>query len=272
MNQDEVNQLTKAIGILENPNFAIKAAGFVGMPVEKVIGLLPNSVQEKISVVAQKAILGALKVSLKTMNTTYVSIDSAPPEASNWWHTTTVAASGGVAGFFGIGAVAAEIPISTTIMMRSIADVARSEGANLNEIETLLECVQIFALGGISTNDDAAEIGYFVAREALAKAITDAAAHIAKHGVTQEGAPAIVRLINLIAERYSLQISEKTAATVVPLIGAAGGALINTLFITHFQDVAKAHFLIRRLEKLHGQELVKIKYAEIRGTLRIAKS
>ena len=271
MNDEDVKKLTRAVQLLENPSFAIKVADFVGSPIEKAIGLLPAEAQEKIGAVAQKAILGSLKLSLKTMETPEVTSDFNPPETSNWWHIAAVAATGGVAGFFGIGAVAIEIPISTTIMMRSIADVARSEGADLNNAQTQLECVQILAFGGISPSNDAAEIGYFVAREAIAKAITDAAAYIAKNGLAQEGAPAIVRFIMQIAERYSISITEKVAAQAVPIIGAAGGALINTLFIDHFQDMAKAHFSIRCLENIYGGETVKCKYTEIREILRATK-
>lgn len=267
----EVKQLTRAVQLLENPSFAIKVADVVGTPIEKAIALLPDGAQEKIGLAAQKAILGALKLSLRTMSTASDGGSGETPEASNWWHMTAAATSGGVAGFFGIAAVAIEIPVSTAIMMRSIADVARSEGADLSSLETQLECVQILAMGGLSASDDAAEVGYFIAREAFAKAVADAAAHIAKNGISQEGAPAIVRLIIQIAERYSISITEKSAAQAVPIIGAIGGALVNTLFIDHFQDMAKAHFSIRRLERVHGEKAVKRKYIEIKALLKAAK-
>ena len=46
-------------------------------------------------------------------------------------------------------------------------------------------------------------------------------------------------------------------------IGAAGGILVNTIFIDHFQDMAKGHFTIRRLEKLYGKEPIKMAYEEM---------
>jgi hypothetical protein len=51
---------------------------------------------------------------------------------------------------------------------------------------------------------------------------------------------------------------------VLPLIGAAGGALINTLFIDHFQSVARGHFTVRRLERKYGHEIIKREYESIR--------
>jgi EcsC family protein len=58
-------------------------------------------------------------------------------------------------------------------------------------------------------------------------------------------------------------VSEKTAAQLVPVIGAAGGALINTIFIAHYQDMARGHFMVRRLEKIHGSEPVRIAYENL---------
>jgi hypothetical protein len=217
-----------------------------------------------ISSAAQKAIKASLKLALKTMNTR-TATGSAPPIASNWWHKSASALSGGVGGFFGITALLVELPISTTIIMRSIADVARSEGADLNDLLTQLECVKVLAFGGPSSSDDGADIGYFAGREALAKATAEATAHIAKHGLESEGAPALVQLILAIAERYSITITEKAAAQLVPAIGAVGGALINTLFIDHFQDMARGHFAVCRLEKKYGPEPVRAEYERICG-------
>jgi hypothetical protein len=124
--------------------------------------------------------------------------------------------------------------------------------------------VQVLALGGPSSSDDGAEIGYFVAREAMTKAISEAAAHIAKNGLEKEAAPAIVRLIIQIAERYSINVTEKAAAQLVPVIGAIGGAVINTVFIDHFQNMARGHFTVRRLEKKYGAEFIRQKYEEFR--------
>jgi hypothetical protein len=49
----------------------------------------------------------------------------------------------------------------------------------------------------------------------------------------------------------------------VPVLGAAGGALINTLFIGHYQDMARGHFIVRRLEKIYGTEPVRIAYEKL---------
>jgi len=160
-------------------------------------------------------------------------------------------------------ALAVELPVSTTIMLRSIADIARSEGEQINDIEAKMACIEVFALGGPARSDDAIESGYFAVRAALSKSIADAAEYVAKKGAIEKGAPALIRFIVKVAQRFSIQVSEKAAAQAIPAIGAVGGAVINTLFIDHFQDMARGHFIVRRLERKYGPEQVKTLYNEI---------
>jgi hypothetical protein len=67
----------------------------------------------------------------------------------------------------------------------------------------------------------------------------------------------------VIAERFGVQVTEKAAAQAIPAIGAAGGAIVNTIFMDHFQDMARGHFIVRKLERKHGKERVERRYAEL---------
>ena len=250
-------ELLKAVLLLENPGIAAKITNYIGKPIEKGLELLPKNWNEKIGEVTKTALLKATDAAIYTMS------DTPNTESSNWWHKIGVAASGAVGGFFGLPALAIELPVSTTIMLRSIADIARSEGESINHPRTKLACLEVFALGGENKSDDSTESGYFIIRAALAKSVTEAAEFIATKTLVEEGAPALIRLIVKIAERYSIQISEKLVAQSVPIIGAAGGAAINTIFINHFQDMAKGHFIVRRLEKIYGKELIELEYKQI---------
>ena len=118
-------------------------------------------------------------------------------------------------------------------------------------------------MGGKHKSGDSNDSGYFIIRAALAKSVTEAAEFVATKSLTEEGAPALVRFILNIAQRFSIQVTEKAAAQAIPIIGAAGGAIINTLFIDHFQDMAKGHFTVRRLENIYSKEIVKKAYEEL---------
>ena len=255
-------ELLQAMLLLENPGIAAKITNLIGSPIEKGLKLLPESWKNKIGDVTQVALLKAANAAIFTMH------DKPHAETSNWWHKLGVTVSGGVGGFFGLPALAIELPVSTTIMLRSIAEIARAEGESINDPLTKIACLEVFALGGKRKSDDATESGYFVVRSALANSVAKATAFVANKAFTEDGAPALIRLIATIAERYSIQITEKAAAQAIPAIGAAGGALINAIFISHFQDMAKGHFVIRRLEKIYGKEMIKTEYEEMLKTPR----
>ena len=112
-------------------------------------------------------------------------------------------------------------------------------------------------LGGGSEGDDATESGYFAARALLAQSVGQATRHIAQRGLIADGAPALVRLLAVVAARYKVQLTQKAAGMLVPGIGAAAGAAINLMFIDHFQTVSRGHFTIRRLERKYGEMAVR---------------
>lgn len=246
----DIKDLKTAKVLLENPGFAAKITNLLGTPIEKGFSLLPENWNLKISEMTQAALSRAVHAAVLTMK------DAPGEAASNILHKLAVATTGGIGGLFGLPALSVELPISTTIMLRSIADIARSEHENIHLAETQMACIEVFALGGPDMRDDAAESGYFTVRAALAQTISKASDYLTQKGIVEEGAPALVRLIVQVAERFSIQVSEKAAAQAVPAIGAAGGAIVNTLFIDHFQDMARGHFIVRRLERKYGKEVV----------------
>ena len=256
--KQDLDDLRQAKLLLENPGLAAKLASYVGSPVEKGMKMLPGRIQKTVHAVTEKALTRALDVAVKSLG----KPDMRPGRsARDRFHTMAAATSGAIGGAFGMAALGIELPVSTTIMLRSIADIAASEGEDPRQIDTRLACLVVFALGSPKDKrDNATESGYFAARSALATAVTEASRHLAQKGLAKGGSPALIRLVGLIASRFGIVVSEKTAAQLVPVIGAAGGALINTLFIGHYQDMARGHFIVRRLEKIHGADPVRIAY------------
>ncbi len=159
-------------------------------------------------------------------------------------------------GLFGLPGLLVELPITTTLMLSAIADIARSEGEDIHSVEARLACMEVFALGGRSEEDDAADTGYYGLRLALALPVSAAARHLRRHGLNA-GGPTLIDLITVISSRFGVTVSEKAAAQLVPL-----GAAVNSVFIHHFQSMARHHFTIRRLERKYGPELVRRAYEQ----------
>ena len=261
MNTEDQKDLQKAHTLLHSPSIAMKAANMIGKPLEFGLEMLPDGGREMI--------MKATKLSLeKAMDAAvYTITDPNQQEASPWWHKIAVAASGAAGGAFGMGALAVELPISTVIMLRSIVDIARSEGEDITELEAKLECLTVFALGGESDSEDGAEVGYFATRMALARAMTEAVEYMAERAIVEGSAPVLVKLIATIAERFSIQVTEKVVAQAVPVLGAIGGATINTMFIDHFQTMARGHFIVKRLERKYGKEIILSEFNRLSGFL-----
>jgi hypothetical protein len=252
----DLADLRHAKRLLEHTSLAVRISHLVGVPIERGIELLPKRAALMVTSATQRALQTALRFALVTLD------DRSGERSADALHKALAAVIGAGGGLFGMPALAVELPLSTTIMLRSIADVARSEGEPIRSPEGRLACLQVFALGGRSSNDDAAESAYFAMRIGLARALADAAQYLAERGVARDAAPALVRFIVQVAARYGAVVSEKTAAQALPLIGAAGGALVNTIFLDHFQDVARGHFIVRRLERTYDHETVRRAYVK----------
>lgn len=251
--------LRHAAALLEKTRFIARLTNYAGQPIEKMIDTLPDGVSEKLQGVVRATVTRLLGMALKTMD------NRRHHSASPRIHKVAGGLSGAIGGAFGLTALAVELPLSTAIMLRSIADIARSEGEDLTLVESRLACLEVFALGGRSALDDGADTGYYAVRATLAKALNEAAQHIAAKGMTDKSAPVLVRFIAQISSRFGALVSEKVAAQAVPIIGAAGGATINFLFLDHFQETARGHFIVRRLERTYGTETVRKAYREIAG-------
>ena len=253
----DLSDLIVAKSKLEYPGLTAKIAALVGKPIETGFKLLPRNWSEKVSDLTQAALLKGLEFSVRTMG------EIETKGSRDWLHKVLVTSSGVAGGAVGLASLPIELPISTTIILRSIADIARSEGHNVSLLEVKLACLEVLAFGGESTKDDSAGEGYWVVRAALARAISEAAAYIAEKGLAEEGAPSLVRLIATIASRFSIVVTEEVAAKAVPIVGAAAGGAINYLFMDHFQEMARGHFIVKRLEKKYGTEIVERAYKEL---------
>lgn len=253
----DLDALRHACGILTSPSLAIRLANYAGAPIERFMERLPEPWAIGVHRAAAMAIQRALDAAINSLGTAGNGV------STDLLHKLGCGVTGGIGGFFGVGALAVELPLSTTIMLRSIAEIARSQGEDLSFPETRLACLEVFALGGLSNRDDSAEAGYYAVRAALAAAVREAAQFIAERGLGSRGAPVLARLAAQIASRFGVAVSEKVMAQAVPVIGAAGGAAINVIFIDHFQSMARAHFTIRRLERMYGTEPIRQEFRRL---------
>ena len=210
LTESELTDLRYAKSILENPSLTAQISDVVGTPIEKVLQYVPEKLNNKIGDITHQALLKGLEIAIASLG------DIQQRRSKDWIHKLVATGTGATGGLFGFTALAVELPVSTGIILRSIADIARSEGHDLTHLEVRLSCLEVFALGGTTTSDDAVEGGYWVVRGVMAQSLKQAAAYIAEQGFAEEGAPILVRFISKIAARYSTVVTQQWRSRLCP--------------------------------------------------------
>lgn len=262
LDPEDQRALQHAKNLLENPGLAAQLTSLVGEPIESLLKKLPKGFNKRLT----KTLESALKKSALWAQKTMEEEQQEPWRKS---HLASVAVTGGVAGVVGPWAMLVELPLTTTIIFRSIADIARGEGERISSSSTIEECIKVFALGGPTKSDDGTETGYYAARAGLAAHVQLSVNFVAKQAeaaaskATGEAAPALVQLIQKVAKLLGITYSEKLAAQVLPLVGGLAGATVNVIFMEHFQSMATGHFTVRRLERKYGEETIRRVYKSL---------
>jgi hypothetical protein len=229
--------LKNAAKQLEGRNFAARLADYAGVPVSRVLGFLPRAVNRQISGMVRNAVMKALEIAVDTL-------DEKPPRTPMTGFSSFLAGvTGGVGGLFGFGALAVELPMTTTLMLRAIAEIAQHQGEDL------------------STEN--VDVGYYAARALISRYTHDVAALALERGGIDASAPVVASFISEIVSRFGLVVSDKAAASAVPVLGALGGATVNMVFMDHFQRIAQGHFTMRRLERIYGSANIRARYNEL---------
>ena len=166
----------------------------------------------------------------------------------------TVAASGAVGGFAGLSGFLPDVTLTTLLIMRRIAVIAVEEGENLSTEDARAACLEVFAFDAGEPSSlrgpQARRAGRATRRSATGRRASCSRADRS------------YLLLSEIAASYGLRISQKLALQAVPLIGAAGGAVVNSVFLDHYQTLARVHFTIRRLERTYGSGSVRTAWDE----------
>lgn len=260
--------LARAVERLEFEGLASKISDYAGQPAQKILARLPGPVAWGVNAGIEKAVLGALDVAIKSLDPQ----DRKPPRTRLAAAFTGLA--GAVSGAVGLLGLPVELPITTMLMLRSIAAIARHMGEDLTTLEARLACVEVFAFGGYGLDKGKAEAGYYASRALLGKLASDVSAVLVERGAASAAAsataaPAAAAFAGEVTTRFSAAVWERAAASAVPIVGAVGGASLNVIFTNHFNSVAWGHFTVRKLERIHGADFVRKHYARLSAERRL---
>ena len=279
MTKEELDFIKSAFDFLEKPSFITKVTDYLGKPVEMTVNKLPQKIQKKLVTVSELA----LKKSLLMANETLLSNDHSDELAeklkngrlSRIGHNLAAVTTGAVGGLFGGPGAIIEIPVTTTLIMRSILSQGQTYG-NLTKEELITNALYVFSLGSNrSDQDDDMSSAYYSSRIAMEMTLKRAAGYMASHSPNQVlksieagSAPFVLELIKKVATRFNITVSEKMIAQSIPIVGAGAGATLNLLFTDFFSLSAKYHFGLMNLEQKYGRDEVRRAYQEMQNGLK----
>lgn len=235
-----VSRMAELVGTALGGVGRLVAGRLMGRALPTAMGLAPG-LQDRMAGVAQAALARAFDIAvLGVAQRATPVVGQASKRTGGHRAKLLVAASGAAGGAAGLAGFAPDAAVSTLAIMRRIARIAHEEGEDLSQDGARRACLEVFALRSGVPGDNAGEpdAGYFPTRLLL------------------QGGP-LVRLLAEVAGRYGMQLGQKLAAQAVPVAGAVCGAAINTAFMAEYEGLARAHFTVRRLERIYGAAAVR---------------
>lgn len=193
----------------------------LGGQADSLLERLPQNVQDGLSGQTERALNVALEAATRSRS-------AVPGVGPSWMTKALTTAMGAAGGFGGLPTALAELPVTTTVLLRAIQTIAEEHGFDVAEDAVKYDCVQVFAVAGPLEADDGADLAFLSTRMLV------------------NGA-AIKSLISRVAPRLGVVLGQKLAAQTVPVLGAAAGAATNYAYTSYYQDMAHVHFGLRRL-------------------------
>ncbi|MGX0901700.1 uncharacterized protein (DUF697 family) [Roseovarius sp. MBR-79] len=198
----------------------MEVLNLIGTQAEGLLDRLPPEARTRIGTVTERALHHAAEAAHGTR--------AAVPNLPGWRARLLTTAMGAAGGMGGLPTALAELPVTVTVLMRAIQDVAADHGFDPAEPGVRFDSIAVFGSAGPLASDDGANLGLIGTR------------------VTLTGA-ALRALIARVAPRLATVLGQKLAAQTVPVLGAAAGAATNYAYTRYYQDMAHVHFGLRRL-------------------------
>ncbi len=255
-----LEELARAVKRLEKSGLAGKYSDLTGRNLERALARLPKPLKRRIDRALEKTVLYCFQFVLKAQSV------RAPRPPRRRVGMLLAGLSGGVGGALGAPGLLVELPLITILILRGIAEIARHSGEDLTTVEGRLACVEVFALGARAKARDGAG-SYFATRTKLAHLSGNATHFVLEQSMTGVSSPIVTQLLSEVAGRFGIAFSERALAGSIPVVGAVASGAVNALFMRYFQNLATAHFTVRRLERIYGAATIRRYYVAISATL-----
>lgn len=218
--------------------------GLIGGQAENLLERLPDPVKLGLEGATTKALEGAMEAAA-------VSRKGRIGDPSDWLTRAITIGTGAAGGFGGLPSALAELPVTTTILLRAIQGIASEHGIDPHTPMGKAACLQVFAAAGPLDEDDGTDLSFLAMRMTLTGG--------ALNGV-----------IARVAPHLSVVLGQKLAAQAVPVLGAAAGAATNYVFTSYYQDMARVHFGLMQIAQETGRPIEDV-VAEFRQIVQLPR-
>ncbi len=215
----------------------LQVVNALGTPTRNLLAVLPGFVTNRI----EKATISALDQSFRAAAATRGPVGDAP----DWLTRAMTLGTGGAAGMGGLPAALAEIPVTTTVILRAIQGIASAHGFDPERPDVRDACLSVFAADAPLDQPNEPDLSFLTMR------------------MTTTG---LTALIARVAPRLSVALGQKVAAQAVPVLGVAVGAATNYVYTAYYQDIARIQFGLMRLSEQEGQSMERLVH-DLKGRL-----
>lgn len=192
----------------------------LGGQIENVFDKLPRNIVDGLEGATGQALSSAMKVAHRSRG--------VMDDRIGWLNTALASALGAAGGMGGTPTALAELPVTTTVLLRAIQSEAVKLGFDPASENVQFDCIQVFGAAGPLAKDDGADMAFVSTRLALTSGSMQA-------------------LIAKVTPKLAVVLGQKLAAQAVPVFGAVAGATVNYAFVTYYQEIAHVHFGLRKL-------------------------
>lgn len=204
-------------------------AGGIGMDVlnafggnaETLIAYVPKGVRKRVDDITWRGLNRAFSAAAQSRRLVR--------DRGEMFNRLLSSASGAAGGIAGLTGAVIELPVTITLLLRAILEIASEHGFDPGSEEVRMEALRVLAAAGPLAEDDGADLGLLAARLSIT-------------GQTIQG------LITKVAPKLSVSLVQKLGAQAIPVLGAIAGASINYTFARYYQELARVNFGILRLE------------------------
>ena len=212
-----------------------QAASGPGLRLLNALGSQAENLIERIPSPVRGQLEAATKRGLELSFSAAAASRGRVPDGGDWLNTALATAMGAAGGFGGLPSALAEVPVTTTVLMRAIQSIAAEHGLDPASEEVRLACLEVFAAAGPLAEDDGSEMGFLTTRVALS-------------------GPGMKVVLARVTPIFAQVLGRKLAAQAVPVLGAVAGAATNYVYTAYYQDIARVRFGLMDIARRRGMD------------------